>query len=151
MVELVDVESLNKYFGQKHENNSEAEKEEKKQKELEKDAICLAYLSKAGCLSVLVDLKLDDSKALLEKFDNAMTLAAAQISDPTSTNGKYLYCWGWRQRSLKNFGVAIKAINKFIADEKLMNSEEVSTSKVGEQLGKQKLIVILFYFIACNS
>jgi hypothetical protein len=126
LLSLVDQTALAIYLGVKHDTTTEKDKNLKKEKDKEKEALISAYLAKASAIMHSYNLQTSDtvSSTLMTSFETSMLELVKWLPDPPTSNGKYLLLWVWKRRKEGLLGITLKAINKYVGDAKNHVDEE---------------------------
>ncbi|KAJ1557325.1 tripeptidyl-peptidase II Tpp2 [Nowakowskiella sp. JEL0078] len=132
VLDACDLKELAMYFGVKSDLSVDGEKLKRKEMERIRDAVVGALAWKTWALrESLVRLEVVKTSEtvkvadLLKSFDESLAQWAQWIIDPPTTDGRYLLTWVWRQRRKGLYGGAIKAVNKYLGENK--NIETAST------------------------
>ena len=130
LIQLIDKPSLAIYFGNMHETISDSDKLVKKDKDTEKSALISAYFAKAAALKALLKLESSNNSDSLQLIEKTLEDLAKWLSDPPTSNPKYLLYWSLIQRERGKFGCSLKVVVRFLSEPKNisdpMNSETVS-------------------------
>ncbi|CAJ0924720.1 11270_t:CDS:2 [Entrophospora sp. SA101] len=124
LLSKIDLLELARYYGVKQETNvNESAKKIKKENDEKKKAAVLALRSKAQALMVLAQKAAATNKnGLLERFEETYkSLIQWLDSIPPTSDIKNLLVYISRERQAKRYGNALKAINKYFAENSLTN------------------------------
>ncbi|KAJ3325149.1 tripeptidyl-peptidase II Tpp2 [Boothiomyces sp. JEL0866] len=134
------------YFGVQHDlsQGNEKDKNLKKEMELKKQLLGLAYRSKASAYVNAIKFKesagvapdnistlLDSASVadLMEQFNLALGKYGNWASGAPLDDGHYLLLWAWKQRRLGYIGTALKALQKYISSSKNAHKDATGAYK----------------------
>ncbi|KAJ3315943.1 tripeptidyl-peptidase II Tpp2 [Boothiomyces sp. JEL0838] len=123
------------YFGVQQDlsQGNEKDKNLKKDMDLKKQLLCLAYRSKASAYvnaikfkesgvaapeNVTTDLDSLSLTEILEQFSVALSKVGNWTNGAPLDDGHYLLLWTWKQRRLGYIGTALKSLQKYISTSK---------------------------------
>ncbi|KAL5039454.1 hypothetical protein BDV3_002950 [Batrachochytrium dendrobatidis] len=132
IINIIDEGSVAKYFGVQHDvaQGGEKMRTEKSEMEAKKELLIMAYRWKSAAYYSM----LDTTKERAEQstlFVEALAKYAEWLPSSSAADGYYILLSACRNRLRGHHGLALKSLNKFIADRK-----NVSTEEAGKNLWK---------------
>ncbi|KAI8803902.1 Tripeptidyl peptidase II-domain-containing protein [Cladochytrium replicatum] len=133
---LIDLDKLAIYYGVKRDVSVSVDKEKATKKEMDKlketAVVALGWKTWAQKEFVVLEQGVapaeEGSAGLpsterpaadspLAEFDSALAKWAEWLADPRA-DGRYLLHWLWRSKTCRHYGMALKAVNKYLSDPK---------------------------------
>ncbi|KAJ1338999.1 hypothetical protein BSLG_006138 [Batrachochytrium salamandrivorans] len=166
ILEIIDEDLVARYFGVQHDVDMGGEKmrAEKKEMELHRELLSVAYRWKAAVYSSMHMHAMASSKPtedkqqsvatpseaatktdLLPLFDAALVKYAQWLpssSSPAVADGHYLLLSVWRGRLRGHLGISLRSLNKYIADAKNTAAGEETARGIWKAAFEQRLSIL---------